>query len=183
MTEILETAGRYRLRLSVDTEPTNPRRDYDHISHVITVKDRQYVNIDENGGPLQHGWDHFAHRENGDELFMRWARMAHGAVIVQDSPHDGPRSFWYLMPGGMAEVADPLEFLAVEIREYRSWAEGDVYGHVIERSVTWQRTETAESETMITWEEVDSCWGLVGREYAEGEARQSFEPYKAEAQA
>jgi hypothetical protein len=181
--EILETAGRYRLRLSMDTEPANPRRDYDHISRVITVENEKYADIDENGGPLQYGWDYFSDHENGDDLFIRWARMAHGAVVVQDSPHDGARSFWYLMPDGLKEVTDPLEFLAAEIREYRAWAEGDVWGHIIEKSVRWQRCETAEDESMITWEEVESCWGYIGREYAEREARESFVPYKMEAQA
>lgn len=183
MTEILETAGRYRLRLSVDTEPMNPRLDYDHITHVITPKGQRYIDVDKNGGPLQEAWDYFAERADGGDLFIRWARIYHGATVIEDSPHDGARSFWYLMPGDAEGIPDPKAFIENDLQEYRSWAEGDVYGYVIEKSVMWQRTETAESETMITWEETDSCWGLVGREYAEGEARQSFEPYRTEAQA
>lgn len=189
MTEILETVGRYRVRLEVqeDQQDSNPRTDRDcNLANVITLSDQRYIDVDKDGGPLQDGWDYFADRDKGVELFIRWARMVHSALAVEENPHDGAHSIWYVMPERIAEAGTtvpPEEIIRQEVEEYREWAAGEVYGHVIEKSVRWQRTETTEDEVMVTWEEVDSCWGYIGYEYAKEEALQSFVPYRAEAQA
>jgi hypothetical protein len=185
--EILETAGKFRVRLEVDTDPQNPRQEFDHLANVITLKGQRYIDVDKNGGPLQYGWDYFADRENGVDLFIRWARMVHGVVAIEDNPIEGARSIWYLMPDKAAESTwEPQKVIESEIREYRSWAEGEVYGYIIERSVTWVPKDEPEGEVeMSTWEEVDegSCWGFIGYDYAKEAALEAFEPYKAEAEA
>lgn len=55
------------------------------------------------------------------------------------------------------------------LEEYIKWGNGDCYGVVVE---TYTR-EDAESD----WELVDSdhCWGFIGSEYAEAEAKSLFE--------
>lgn len=54
---------------------------------------------------------------------------------------------------------------------WRQYAEGDVYGYVVESRVRW--TNDQNDDEMDTWEgtEDGSLWGLYGREYAESEAR------------
>lgn len=47
-------------------------------------------------------------------------------------------------------------------------ADGEVYGIIIERA---HRGAHLDPDEEPEWEEVDSCWGFVGDEYAEGEAR------------
>lgn len=187
--EIIEQVGRYRVSLHHQEGADSPRVSGDPISNVVTAKNWRYDNVDSDGGPLQYGWDYFADRENGDELFIRWARMTHGAVVVEDRPHDGATAFWYLMPQALAEigtVVDPVEFLNAEIREYRSWAEGDVWGIVIEKSVIWEPKEgqvthgDGISSRLTTWEHAESCWGYIGRTYAEREAKEQFEIYRNE---
>lgn len=186
--EILETAGKYRVRLEIDQDSGrfNPRKDYDHLANVITLKGQNYIDVDENGGPLQYGWDYFAGRDNDVELFIRWARMVHGAVAIEENPVEGARSIWYLMPEKAAESTwEPEKVINSEIEEYRAWAEGEVYGYIIERSVTWVPKEDPNGEVeMETWEEVEegSCWGFVGYDYAKEAALEAFEPYKAEAE-
>lgn len=178
MSEILETSkdGRHRVRLVRDEDPVNPRRDYENLCHVITVPGSLFIDVDEDGGPLQHGWDHFHDRyDTGRDtnLFIRWARIYHGAVAVEHRPHDGPRSLWYLLPADIEKIGNtPQEAIEGEIREYRAWAEGDVWGYVIERIVDWDRRDGEGS--MTTWEHVDSCWGFIGYEYAEQEAKEQF---------
>jgi hypothetical protein len=178
--EIFRTSadGKYRVRLNADPTAVDPRKDYDHITHVITPKGQRFIDVDEDGGPLQYGWDYFAERDNSVALFTRWARMAHGAVVHEDRPHDGPRALWYMTPEQIKEIGNtPAEAIAIEIQEYRSWTEGDVWGVVTEKRVTWQQTGTSEDNVMHTWDEVESCWGLIGREYAEQYAAEGFGPY------
>ncbi|MFE9833987.1 hypothetical protein ACFYP4_02390 [Streptomyces sp. NPDC005551] len=189
MDDVLETAGKYRVRLVIDQDSgsVNPRKDYDHLANVITPAQQNYISVDENGGPLQYGWDYFSTRPDSERLFIRWAKMRHGATVVEDRPCDGAWALWYLMPDKAAESTwEPEKVIESEIQEYRAWAEGDVYGYVIERSVTWVPKEDPEGEAeMTTWEEVEegSCWGLIGCEWAEQAAKEAFEPYKREAEA
>ncbi|MFF1680724.1 hypothetical protein ACFVYG_32390 [Streptomyces sp. NPDC058256] len=183
MTEIIETSddGRYRLRLEPDTDAHNPRTMYDHLTHVITLPDSDYADVDKDGGgPLADTWRQINHRDNAVEIFCRWARIAHGAVVIEDQTNDGPGTIWYLMPEGLAEVTDPTECIRSEIAEYRAWARGEAYGYIIEKAVTWKPV-TDENEDVVvgertTWEEVTdgSCWGLITYEWAEREARDQF---------
>jgi hypothetical protein len=188
MTEILEKAGEYRVRLEVqqDQQDSNPRRDRDcNLANVITLAGQRYIDVDENGGPLQDGWNHFADRDHGIDLFTRWAKMAHGATVVEENPHDGARSLWYVMPEKIAEAGTPVspeQIIAEEVKEYQAWASGEVYGYVIEKAVGWSRLDS-KVDIRVTWEEEESCWGFIGREYAEASAREAFAPYAKEAQA
>jgi hypothetical protein len=184
--DVLETAGPYRVRLEIDQDSgsRNPRKEFDHLTNVITPTQQRYISVDENGGPLQSGWDYFSTRPDGEKLFIRWAKMVHGATVVEDRPTEGAWALWYLMPDKAAESTwEPEKVIEAEIREYRAWAEGEVYRYVIEKSVTWVPKENSHEDEipdeLDTWETVEDCWGLICREWAEEEARRQFEPYKA----
>lgn len=188
MTEmiVLATAGRYRLRLEIqeDSQDCDPRTDQDcNLTSVITPTQSRYTAIDKEGGPLQYGWDHFSVRPDSERLFIRWARMVHGVTVIEDRPHDGAWALWYVMPDKVAETTvTPKEIIEAEIKEYRTWAEGEVYGYVIERATEWepkagQFEDGDEPDSMTTWEHIDSCWGYIGREYAETSARDEFASY------
>lgn len=60
-----------------------------------------------------------------------------------------------------AEITDEQleQFLAAEIDEYSNWAGGDCYGYVV---------------TDVNGAEADSCWGLIGYDYARSEALASL---------
>jgi hypothetical protein len=158
--------GRMRVRLVTDEDAPNPRTFYDHITHVITPTQSDWIDVDADGGPLQHGWDHFRTRADGEAMFVRWARIFHGAVVVEDRPVRGAWSFWYLMPAAFDEIGVPAEqYIKGDIAEYRAWADGEVYRYVVERGVDWIRRDD-ERESMTTWEEVDSCGRYYGWEFA-----------------
>lgn len=188
--DVLATAGKYRVRLVVqqDSQECNPRtNDECNLANVITLKGQRYIDIDEDGGPLAEGWarieDVYMHRE-AVALFTRWARIFHGATVVEDRPYDGAHALWYVMPDKLAETTVPAErVIEVEREQYRMWAEGDVHGYVIEKNVTRvpknaeDREDPEVAAETAEWEHVDSCWGHIGREYAEEAAREAFEAY------
>lgn len=189
MNEVIETHSRYRVRLEImeDSTDCNPRTNQGcNLTNVITPSQRSYIDVDKDGGPLQYGWDHFSTLEGGEEMFIRWARIFHDATVIEDRPHDGAWSFWYVMPDKAAESTwTPEKIIEAEIAEYQAWASGDVYAYVIERSVTWVpkagqvfADDEEIPEELITWEFVDACSGLIGHEYAEEAAREAFDEYK-----
>lgn len=179
MTDTIQTSedGRTRVRLVHDDDPVHPREEYDHLGHVITIHHSRYTDIDKNAGPLADVWDEAlsltADRGAAVDLFERYCRIYHLAATLYDTPHEGPSAIWYLAAEDFWQVENPAEFLKGERNEYRNWAEGDVWGHVIEHEVKWGRVNTP-AETMTTWETVESCWGFIGREYAEEAAREAF---------
>lgn len=188
-TNIIETSddGRYRVRLVIEEGPENPRRFYDHITHVITPTQSHYIDVDEDGGPLQYGWDHFRTRAEGEAMFVRWARIFHGAVVVKHHPTYGARSLWYLMPEGLAEIGIPAEqYIGADIKEYQAWAEGEVYRYVIEECVEWKRRDGKEGELTTynevdDFDEVDASGPWYGYEDAEKYAREAFADYLTDA--
>jgi len=182
MTEILESAGQYRLRLEIDQWSQSPRTDHDNLCHVITVPGSRYIDVDADGGLLQDGWGRIKERADAVEVFTRWACTFHGAVIAVHTPAQGADSIWYLLPDGIAEVTDPQEYIRGEISEYRHWADGEVYGYTIEKSVTWKRADNQDGE-MRTWEPLESCWGYIGHQWAVEAATAEFALYKAEVEA
>lgn len=178
--EILETYddGQYRVVLEADNCSENPRRDYDHLVHVITLGGQRYIDVDPDGGPLEYGWDHFSGRNDAVELFIRWARIFHGATVVEHRPTEGARSLWYILPREIAggDSAPLGLFIGAEIAEYQAWADGEVYGYIIEKAVERERLDNMDN-TQTLWEEVDSCWGFFGYEVAAEAARSEFKKY------
>lgn len=180
ITEILETSdnGKYQLVLKADPEPSNPRRDYDHQVHVVTQQNSRYLDVDKKTGPLGEIWEHLgAHYlpVRQLELFERAVRML-GGISVLHTPQNGPRSVWYLTASEMGELdVSPKEVIESEIQEYQDWAEGNVFGFIIEKSEDWKKVSNDEMESR--WEEVESCWGYIGYEYAVQSAKEEFKLY------
>lgn len=118
-------------------------------------------------------------------VVARWLRMFYGATVVlplyssgqegrpaagdvTDAPEAGDYiGITFDQPSTRRitgiELDDMPVALATDVDEYASWAVGDCFGYVIERA-----TESGE------WEETASLWGLVGADYARGEARRAL---------
>lgn len=176
--ETLETDGDWRLRLVIDEDPPNPRTEYDHLESVVTVPDRSYIEIDRDGGPLASQWRHLINRYRGREaieIFTRYATVYHGAVCLETFiGRSGPTAVWYLTREVYeGETPDPAAYLKAQADEYESWAEGDVWGYIIERRVSWTRDDDP-TQHQTTWETTDSCFGFIGYQYAEESAREAW---------
>lgn len=190
--EIIKTNGAVRVIVDVDPDQINPRTDYDHVAHVATVPGSKYIDVDPDAGPLADGWDRVKDLDNGVELFTRWARIFHGAHVMEHAPYQGANSVWYLMPDDFKEVSgDSSKFTDEEIRdafilseigEYQAWAEGEVYGWKIQVQQKWQHVNDGNPEnddTMTTWEDIEdqSDCGLYGYEYAAKQAGDAFDAF------
>jgi hypothetical protein len=169
--ETLETTpdGRMRLTLHLDEDPCNPREEYDRLDHMISV-DESYVS-DAKPGPLHNVWEHYRYTRDAVALFTRYAAWTGAVTLVWSPAREADRVF-YLPAESLDEVGDPQAYLSASAEEYAAWADGNVWGYVIERCVTWRRDES--DETMETWEHVDSCWGFYGHAYAEEAAREAW---------
>jgi hypothetical protein len=89
--------------------------------------------------------------------------------------HVGLTDEWLALP-----ESDPTELAAGSLSEIMAWANGDVWGYVLEkRTKGWVvfEEEDREDEAFERWETVDSCWGFYGHEYATEEAKSIFESY------
>ena len=181
--EVLETAhgGSVRLVLHIDQDPVNPRQDYDHLCHVASVPSGYYRPVDPDAGPYAHAWEHFGPSRAGH--FVRFVRMLGGEAEYY-SPQSGIAAVWYLTAEDIAREAvasDPdwaHNYIESEAREYEAWADGDVYGYVIEQRADWQRTlHDGTDETREGWESIESCWGFFGRDYAEEQAHDAFKAH------
>lgn len=149
------------------------------------------------------GWDWIERTE-------RWARAFHGLVVEYDHEHGG---FWFvagadaattqtevddysralfydnwpeLVPGSAEHLAKQAEVIEQEQETYRQWADGEVYGVILERSSLWAKLSAdgstilqGEGTVMETWEQADdgAIWGCyLDDEYtAQAVALEHFE--------
>jgi hypothetical protein len=172
--EILETApdGRFRVKLVLDDYPDEPYddgqsplmridRDGRDTAHVMAtgrpLDADSYVEeaVARWGGPYSRDWP----------LVEKYLRAYHGVTKIE-TWHSG--SYWYVTydPAAWREYVGAPEG-SVDMSEYRAYCEGDVWGWVVEKRVTWHADD--DRDDMDTWEPVDSCWGYYGRYGANGE--------------
>lgn len=177
--EILESNDTMRVRIVRDDDPSNPRQEYDQCVHVATVPNRSYHDVDKDAGPYERAWRYyfnpFRDWHRACELFQRYVSIL-GGVADLYTPVNGPAAVWYLTHEDIEResLPDPLKTIKAEQSEYQSWANGDVYGYVIEECVQWRRADGTTGDTMETWEHVDSCFGFYGYEYAVESAREAW---------
>lgn len=188
--ETIEEADGYRVRLELDDSPEEP---YDDGATPIFKLDSQrsdYVGgfraeaFNKQAEPYLDAFRAFESTGKQVEVFERYLRIFHGSVKVQDWHLGYSGEYGYLAFDTVAwreEVGAPLDRLEAEdyLSEVRSWAEGDVYGYIVERNREYTKTYSdGEQEEGEDWQQVDSCWGFYGREYAEQSARQALKDAK-----
>jgi hypothetical protein len=185
--ETLETSGNYRVRLEVEEGPEEPYDDtqspllridlvgYTPKAEHIASKNSRPVTADAQveeaarrwGGPNSSDWP----------KFERYLRAFHGVtqIVTYWSGSD-----WYVTydSAEWREAVGAPEGDA-SLEEYRSWCEGEVYGYVIEKRVTWATVDEAYDD-MTTWEpdgDDASCWGFYGYDYAKSAALSEFKAH------
>lgn len=171
---VIEERGDYRVRVEYDSDSADEFPDWIQ-SAVIPMSDRSLSYNDDYGYTdlIRGKWSH-----RRSEVIDRWLRIFHDVrAVTQVSLRAGD----YLVL--LTEVArkyygtpdDHLqECVDGDAEAFRQWAEGEVYGYVIEERASWRRVGGDPGDTMDTWEIVDSLWGLYGSEYAEQEAREAL---------
>lgn len=169
--ETLETSenGRFRVRLVLDEYPDEP---YDCSQSPLIRLDYRYswkaehIQIGDRPTNADTYVEEALARWGSDfDLLEKYLRAYHGVTKVE-TWHSG--SYWYITYDSAAwrEWCGAREGGA-DMSEYRAWCEGDVWGWVVEKNVTW--TTDDDYDDMATWETVDSCWGYYGSDGANGE--------------
>ena len=180
--EVIKTSddGTMRVRLAPDNDARNPREEYDHAASVIVRWYRPYDEGEQEQGPLLHAWEHYARRYRVSaamEMFRTYAIAFHGATVKEHQLSRDAWALWYITAETAAKegITDPGACLDAEMSEYQAYLDGDVYGYIIERRVTWSPVDDEdEYRTMETWDEVESCWGYYGCDYAVEAAIEAF---------
>jgi len=190
--ETLETSpdGRFRVRLIRDEYAAEPYDDGQ--SPLLQLEYRgswRATHVMATGRPL----DDDARIEEAAErwgygtnaaLLEKYLRAYYGVTAIE-SWHSG--DYWYVTydPARWREHVG-ADAGSVDLSEYRAWCEGDVWGYVVEKRVTWH-TDDPGYEDETRWEATDdSCWGFYGSDgpngaYLEQTARDALadadEPY------
>lgn len=123
-----------------------------------------------------------ARRFAGDpDLLERYLRIFHDVTSIKwYESREGETFLSYVTPDWLEHVGHERDDTTVQadLTEWTAYCEGDTWGVVIEERTTWQRTDVptfGEPIVRYEWEEIDSCWGFYGREWAEQSAREQLD--------
>jgi hypothetical protein len=176
MLDIIQLTETSRLGVEVDEDAVNPRTEGDvWLTGFVKVGgrgDSRLIDVE----PV-HSWpeldDAIERLLNIEEEVPRWAAIFHGMHVEYDAQHGG---FWFVDPAALAEnwptgeypdgktkAEWERELIAREQETYRQWADGEVYGVILQRQETWCRLlddGTADRlDTRDEWADVESIWG------------------------
>ncbi|GAB3830111.1 hypothetical protein [Kribbella italica] len=180
---LIEETGDFRVRVVYD-ESQSEFPDFVQ-SAVISMNDR-YLSYNDTrglGALVRREW---SERLRDFDVIDRWLKIFHGVravsqVDTRDATYlvlltEDARWYYGTPEDRVQECADG------DAETFMQWAEGDIYGYVVEERATWRR-EGGDEETMETWEEVDSLWDLYGHDYASTEAREALTSWAGDAAA
>lgn len=178
----------YRVYLEQDPDAESPRETDTNVG-VIVARSSQYTWPVEDGDSIGGARVADAVNDHDFHVVARWLRVFHRANVVLPLYSTGYESRPVAGQGGETpEVGDYIGVtfdqpstrritgvipdhmsiaLDTDVDEYSTWAVGECYGYVIERA------EHDDSDPLgldisdhADWEHVDSCWGMIGDEYA-----------------
>ncbi|MFE4451449.1 hypothetical protein [Streptomyces sp. NPDC056796] len=182
--ETIENNG-IRARIVVDPDPINPRKDGLNKAYALTIDTHlgQYIEVDEDGGPLAEAWARISWRKDAVEVFERYARIYWDATTFFDHKSDGATVIWYVLGAEVPHLdllSPPYFYIRFEAEQYRRWAAGEVYGVITERMTWWMPVDPTDERTTMLWEESNAQWGINGYDLARWEAEEAA-PYRVDA--
>lgn len=189
MGEVIETRGRFRVVVEPDTDPQRP--DGDYFGTVLYVDGRRCEVVGSGYGVdtadiargVSASWERFRDMALVERYLRMWCEAAgfdyfdtrDGAYVNVVTPAD--LKLWGFDDVDAYRQAtghdDPSHG---NLTEWQAYVDGDVYGVIIEKLVSWT-TEDADVPDRDTWEEVQAVWGYYGNEYAEESAREALDQY------
>lgn len=151
-----------RLIVEHDLDAQNPREDFDCFNTgVVTADNYSRFNKVPEVHPDPTGSITEAHSRLSTDLVIRWARTFHGLTLVWDWQY---RAYWFVSPEGLAETGcisldeeTDLKIIALDMETYRRWADGEVYGVILEKSAVWKKE--GHDDEQVLWESEESIWG------------------------
>ncbi len=197
--DIVKENDSYRVRLEYDDSGEKP---YDEGAVPILSREfGRYSNrweaVNEQGKDFESIISELYNRfDNEEEVIERFLKIFHGAYSVEWSSSQDNRylafdtAAWREHVGLSDEWLDrdsdikqDRSKLAVgSLSEIMAWANGEVYGWIVERKLATYTTykdpttgETVRETESEDWEIMDSCWGFYGDEYAREAATEEFD--------
>ena len=166
--DIVEERDGYRVRLEFDDSPEQPYDD--GATPILTIERGSHVEaFNKQAEPYVGTVAELLQRFELDTV-ERFVKIFYGATKMDSFYSDGIRGTyiafdtaeWREAVGAAPERLQAEDYLS----EVRAWAEGEVYGHVVEKF-------DADADE---WEATDdgTCWGFYGREWAEQAAREAL---------
>lgn len=187
---------RVRIEYDDDSSASDPR-EFDELVEIVTPDLRSW-NVRTENARFQHEHDRLYERGLGG-AFPRYLKIFHNveAVPVYMYEHSGvalstgsfigraQHAEWdsgmigwaYLSPDAEQwDGIEPEKIIAGFVEELGKWMNGEVYGWIVEEKVTGSKVYDSdrEDEAFEEWDEGDSCWGLIGYDYAQQAAREAL---------
>lgn len=181
-----DEAGTTRVVIVTDTDAHAPDGDffgsvYRLEGSSVDTMGQRYRATEDHADEIRDAWGHF-----GDlELVGRYLKMFHD-IVGFDWIDLGGRTFINVVTPADLETwgyADLETYRRDTGRacatygnlvEWEAWAEGEVYGYMVQRVVTWT-PDTDQLEPRDEWEDTDdACFGFYGYDYAEEMAREAL---------
>lgn len=196
--DIIKESDNLRVSLVHDESGEKP---YDESATPILSREFRGYNsrfeaVNEAGEDFADTLNEILHRfDDPETVIERYLRIFHGAysVLWDSSEYNRYVSFdtaaWRETHGLTDEYMDRVELdrskLAEgSLSEMMSWANGEVYGYILERRVLTFTVYTdpvtgdeIRQSTGHEWHEVESCYGFFGYDYAKSEAEGEFDNY------
>jgi hypothetical protein len=186
--EVIETRGDYRVVLVPEDGDFAPEQDGE--PPLLRIE-RGSVSFARDGGAsedkVREAFDRWTNRpgDPGWKLFEKYLRGYLGVTVIQ--PWLSENGNWYVAYDTpewreAAGITDPASLADSDlIGDWKPYTNGDVYGAVVEKRVTWG-TADEDYDDRDSWEplhEGGSRWVLYGYTYAESEARELLSEYAA----
>lgn len=180
-----------KFRLEQDTDPNNPRTDWDNLGTMVCFHKRYNLGDkhDYREGDYN-GWSELRdalEEEHDPAVLLPLFLMDHSGISMSCSDGQfracdsagwdwGQVGYIFVSKEKVLEewsrkrmspnlTATVLEALKCEVTTYDQYLTGDVWGYIIEDD---------------DGEEVDSCWGFFGSDYAKESAKEAMEAEEAE---
>jgi hypothetical protein len=189
----IEENDNYRVRLAHDDSGEKP---YDEgavpiLSRPFRSYGERWEAVNDQADGLTGLLNALGERFNEDEI-ERFLKIFVGAYSVRWDSSDNCRYLAFDTPEWREKVGLTDEYLATakldreklaegSLTEILAWANGEVYGYILERKVTGRKVydgqDINDAEPFEEWQEVESCWGFYGWDYAEEEAKSIFKSY------
>ena len=193
------TPFRVILEPDIDRTDLNPRDDYSNAGVIHVLDQRRYDVPQESDVP---GID-AAIEEHDFRAVARWLRIFHGATAVLPLYSSYSGNEWNIAAGDLDDAPEAGDYIGVtydtaqtrkdtgfvspvqmaaamaaDVQTYRSWAEGDVWGHIV------QRADLDADGEITGWDAADdmgsSCWGFIGQQWAEEAAQEALDSVVAD---
>lgn len=199
MSEIIETRNGYRAVVHIDENSSDMRPDGDFFGYVFSADGRNatllgkaYSTPEEDFGLIElwnryMDWDDIRTALTTDPEYaaygvvdLDWISGGRDIVNIVTSA-DLKIWGWDENPDNWPHAEDGHKLRPCEnnLVEWEAWANGDVWYYTIEKLVHWTSDDSDVSDR-DTWEEVSSCAGFYGEEYAAQSAREELAAFAGE---